>query len=125
MTPDSTGTKESTTKPVCLSPLVATSATARLRLAFLEPLAGAVAAFFDIGIAALHLHERDMIESDVNRAQMLAEGMYRDDVVHNAQSLEVAMQVVGHDAALRAAKAGGRNRASRDDLALGQAEVQG
>jgi hypothetical protein len=78
MTPDSTGKNNSTTILGHLSALMATSATERLRLSFLEPLAGAVAAFFDIGIAAL-----------------------------------------------RAAKAGGRNRTSRYQLALGQAEVQG
>ena len=125
MAPDSIGTKESTTQLVCLSALVATSATARLRHAFLAPLAGAVAAFFVIGLVALHTDERGMIGSDVNRAQMLVERMYRDDIGHNAQPLEVAMEVVGHVAALRAAKAGGGIRTSRDEPALGQAEVQG
>ena len=78
MTPDSSGKNQSMAIPGCLSALVATSATERLRLSFLEPLAGAVAAFLDIGKAAL-----------------------------------------------RAAKAGGRIRTSRDELAPGQAEVQG
>jgi diguanylate cyclase (GGDEF)-like protein len=103
MVPDNTGNNESPTIPGRFSKVVAVSATARLRLAFLVPLAGAVAAFFVIGIVALHMHESDMIGSDVNRAETLVERMYRDDVAHNAQSLDVAMEVVGHDAALRAA----------------------
>jgi len=125
MAQDSTGKNESTTILVRFSALVAISTTTRLQLAFPVPSAGAVAAFCGIGIAALHMHERNIVEGDASRAQMLVEGMYRDDVVHNAQSLEVAKQVVGHDAALHEAKAGGRNRPSRYELALGQAEVQG
>lgn len=109
MTPDSTGKNENTTIRGRL--LVASSATARLRLAFLVPLAGAVAAFFGIGLAALHMHEHDMIKSDVSRAQTLVEKMYREDIGHNRQSLDVAMEVVGHDAVLRAALAR-RDRAS-------------
>lgn len=100
MTPDNTGKNKRTTIPRRFSVLVATRLTARLRLAFLVPLAGAVAAFFVNGIVALHIHEHDMIESDVNRAQALVERMYRDDVGHNTQSLDVAMEVAGHDAAL-------------------------
>ncbi|MBZ0135260.1 MAG: TIM44-like domain-containing protein [Planctomycetes bacterium] len=105
MTPNSAGKYESTAILGRLSTVVASSATARLRLAFLVPLAGAVAALFGIGIAALHMHERDMVESEVKRAQTLVERMYREDIGHNAQSLDVAMEVVGHDAALRAALA--------------------
>jgi len=70
MTPDSSGKNQSMAILGCLSALVATSATERLRLSFLEPLAGAVAAFPDI-------------------------------------------------------EEGGRIRTSRDELAPGQAEVQG
>ena len=105
MTPDSTGKNKSTTIFGRLLAVVESSATARLRLAFLLPLSCAVAAFFVIGLVSLHLHEHDMIESDVTRAQMLVEKMYPEDIGHNTQSLDVAMEVVGHDAALRAALA--------------------
>lgn len=83
--------------------VVVSGATARLRLAFLVPLVGTVAALFGIGMAALHIHERDTIESEVNRTQRLVERMYREDIGHNAQTLEAVMEVVRHDAALRAA----------------------
>lgn len=83
--------------------VVAPNTTARLRFVFLTPLVGAVAALFGIGVAALHMHERDMIQSEVGRAQTLVEKMYREDIGHNVQSLDVAMEVVSHDAALRAA----------------------
>jgi diguanylate cyclase (GGDEF)-like protein len=106
MTPKSPDRKnESTTNIGRLSELVETSVTARLRLAFLVPLAAAVAALFIIGLVAMHLHERDMINGDVTRAQTLVEKLYHDDVDHNAQSLNVAMEVVGHSTALRAALA--------------------
>jgi len=112
MTPNSTGKNESTVNLGRFSTLAAPSATARMRLAFLAPLPAAIAALFGIGIAALHMHERDMIESEVNRAQTLVEKMYREDIGHNAQTLDVAMEVIGHDAALREALA------RRDRVAL-------
>lgn len=112
MTPNSTGNNENRVNLGRFSTLAASSATARLRLAFLVPLVGAVAALFGIGIAALHMHERDMIQSEVNRAQALVERMYRDDIDHHARSLDTVMVVVGHDAALRAALA------RRDRVAL-------
>jgi len=50
---DSTGKNEIMMILERLSALVVISASARLRFALIELLAGAVAAFFDIGIAAL------------------------------------------------------------------------
>jgi diguanylate cyclase (GGDEF)-like protein len=46
-----------------------------------------------------------MITGDVNRAQRLVKITYHDDVSSNAESLDVAMEVISHDAALRAALA--------------------
>ena len=112
MTPNSTGNNENRVNLGRFSTLAASSATARLRLAFLVPLVGAVAVLFGIGIAALHMHERDMIESEVNRAQTIVERMYRNDIDHHARSLDAVMVVVGRDAALRAALA------RRDRVAL-------
>jgi len=105
MTPNSPGTNENTVNLGHLPTIAASSATARLRLAFLAPLVGAVAALFGIGMAALHMHERDMIQSEVGRAQILVERMYRDDIDHHARTLDAVMEVVGHDKALRAALA--------------------
>lgn len=103
MNSDSTGKNENTT--ILGRLLVASSTTARLRLAFLVPLTVAVAAFFGIGLVALHIHEHDMIKTDVSRAQTLVEKMYREDIGHNRQSLDVAIEVASHDAVLRAALA--------------------
>lgn len=116
MTANSTSNNKSMANFGRFSTIAASSATARLRLAFLAPLVGAVAALFGIGIAALHMHERDMVESEVKRTQTLVERMYRDDIEHHARSLDAVMEVVGHDAALREALAR-RDRAALMRLA--------
>lgn len=112
MTPKSTGKLASLLMPPGGWRGMTSGVSARLRFAFLAPLVCAVAVLLGIGIEVLHMYERDLIESEVNRTQTLVEKMYREDIGHNAQSLEVAMEVIRHDAALNAALA------RRDRVAL-------
>lgn len=87
-------------------------AVVRLRFDFLAPLVGAMAVLLGFWMATLYAHERDMIKSEVGRTRTLVEKMYREDIGHNAQTLEAVMEVVGHDTVLRAALA----RHDRDAL---------
>ncbi|MDD5035637.1 MAG: diguanylate cyclase, partial [Methylococcaceae bacterium] len=45
------------------------------------------------------------IENEVRRVRTIVERAYRDDIEHNAQSLEAILEVIHHDAPLRAALA--------------------
>ncbi len=87
-------------------------ATARLRLAFLAPLLGALLFLVGIWVLTLYHHEHEMIDDEVGQSRTLMERMYRDDIDHHAATLEAAMEVIGHDEALRAALA------RRDRIAL-------
>jgi diguanylate cyclase (GGDEF)-like protein len=85
-------------------------ATARLRLAFLAPLLGALLLLVGVWALVLHVHERDMLEDEVERERLLVERIYRNEIGHKASVLRAAMEVFRHEPRLRAALAG-RDRA--------------
>ncbi|OGI37094.1 MAG: hypothetical protein A2V91_07055 [Candidatus Muproteobacteria bacterium RBG_16_64_10] len=77
--------------------------TARLQLAFLVPLLGALLLIVGFWVLALYLHERDMADHEIGEAHSLMERMYHDDLTHHANLLEAVMEVIGRDESLRAA----------------------
>lgn len=87
-------------------------ATARLRLVFLAPLLGALTLVVGVWALALHLHQRDMIEEEIERTRSLVERMYHDDVAHDAGMLDAVMEVIARDPLLR------QGLARRDRAAL-------
>jgi diguanylate cyclase (GGDEF)-like protein len=88
------------------------SATARLRLAFLAPLVGAIVILLGVWVAVLYAEQRATIARETLQAQTLMEKAYRHDIVEHAGLLGAVMETLGHNAMLRAALA----RRDRDAL---------
>jgi len=95
-------------KGVGRQPAIASSGTIiHLRLAFLAPLTGASVLLLGLWTITIYMHERDMIESEVTRTQMMVEKMYHDHIEHDVRVLSAAMAVISRDAAMKTALARG------------------
>jgi len=84
---------------------VSFSATARLRLAFLAPLVGAIVILLGVWVAVLYAEQRATIARETLQAQTLMGSAYRDDIVQHVRLLGAVMQTLQHNAMLRAALA--------------------
>jgi diguanylate cyclase (GGDEF)-like protein len=87
-------------------------ATARLRLAFLGPLAGAIVILLGVWVAVLYAEQRATIARDTAQARTLMEKAYPHNIAVHADLLGAVMESLAHNAMLRAALA----RRDRDAL---------